>query len=348
MSSRTHRWTTDLLVVLVATVLATATVLFGPDGSLLRTALVAPVVLFLPGYALVSALFPERWNGASADERRLVSAPGSAGGGVSPVARVGLSVALSVALVPAVVLALEFTLGGLRVVASLFVLATLTVLLTLVALFRRARVSAPERFGVPPVTALLAAVVRPFGRDRQSLSASSTFRPTSKRGVALNVVLAVAIVAFASSIAVAYAYPTQGQQFTELYLVTESESGEFVASDYPREFSAGESRPVYAAVANHEGESKTYTLVATLQRVDQAPNGSKVTEERELTRVSRTVGAGETVRIRHELQPSFGDGRMRVQYLLYVGEAPADPSAGTAYRSVHLWISVDGGQAGGT
>lgn len=346
MTTRTGRWTTDLLVTLVATAVATGAVVTGIDGSVLRTALVAPFVLFLPGYALVSALFPERRDEGESADGRPVAAPGTVGKGLSPAARVGLAVALSIALLPAVVLTLEITLGGIRVRTGFFLLAAVTVLLTLVAAFRRWRRPATERFVLPAVTRLLGAAARPFRPQDRSLSRASTFRPTSKRGLLVNVLLVASVVAFLGSVAGAYVHPTQGEQFTELYLVTESEDGEFVAADYPRDVDVGQSRPVYATVANHEGETTTYTLVVTLQRVERTSNETRVTGERELARASRTVGAGETTRIRHDLQPSFGNGPTRVQYLLYVGRAPADPARGTAYRSVHLWITVDGGSTG--
>jgi hypothetical protein len=83
----------------------------------------------------------------------------------------------------------------------------------------------------------------------------------------------------------------------------------------------------------------------TLQQTDQTPNGTVVSREEELTRLSPTVEAGETKRVRHELRPTFGGGRLRVQYLLYRGDAPSDPSSETAYRSAHIWISA-GGQGG--
>lgn len=347
MTARTGRWTTDLLGVFLATAVATATVVVGVEGSALRTALVAPFVVFLPGYALVAAVFPERRGDDDPDDGGPVAAPGAVAEGISHAARVGLSVALSIALLPAVVLLYDFALGGIRVEESLLALASVTVLLTLVALVRRRNLPANERFVLPAATHLVDAVAQPFTPRPRGLSRTSTVRPASRRGLLLNLVLVASVVVFVGSVAVAYATPTGEQQFTELYLVTESGDGEFVAADYPRDVDGG-GPPVYAAVANHEGEPTTYTLVATLQRVEETPAGTRVVAERELLRESRTVADGETVRVRHDLGASgasgaSGDGRARVQYLLYRGAAPADPSSGTAYRRVHLWVSADGG-----
>jgi uncharacterized membrane protein len=346
MTARTRRWTTDLLAVLVATVLAAGAVRLGLGGSLLRTAAVLPFVVFLPGYALVSALFPERYQDEEASDEP-VEAPAPVAMGISPLTRVGLAVAISVAAFPAVLWASSFVHESIRIVTSFYVLAAGTVLLTLVALGRRLALPSGKRFGVTAVTRLVGTVVRPFVTHEQSLSKSATFLPTSKRGVFVNVLLAASIVVFVSSVAVAYAAPTQGQQFTELYLTTQSDDGEFVAANYPQSFEAGQTQPVYATVTNHEGEQVTYTLVATIQRVDGTGSGARVTEEQQLLRTQRTVDAGDTARIRHDLQPSLAGDRLRVQYLLYVGEPPANPSRETAYRRVHLWISVGGGGGGG-
>lgn len=346
MTTRTGRWTTDLLVLLGGTVLATVTVLSGIGGSLLRTAMVLPFILFLPGYALVSALYPGRPQ-ATREYDGTVVPPTMDSGSVSLAARLGLSVAASIALLPGAVLVLYFLGGGIRATAGLLLLAVLTVVLALVALGRRYRRSRDERFVVPSVSALVGAAKTPFRVPRRSLSRSPTFEPASKRGLLVNLALVASILVFAGSVTAMYAVPTQGQEFSELYLVTQSEDGEFVASDYPRTFAAAESQPLYVAIGNHEGESQPYTVVVTLQRTDQTANGTVVTRERELTRLSRTVEAGETVHLSHTPRPVLEGSQLRVQYLLYKGEAPSDPSDETAYRSVHIWLSTGGQPSGG-
>jgi uncharacterized membrane protein len=255
--------------------------------------------------------------------------------------------AASIALVPAVVLVSGFVFGRFQVVSSLYVLAAFTAALTVLSLFRREACPPRDRFAVPAAGALVESVTQAFRIRSPRLSRSPTFQPESRRGLFLNVALGVSVVLLLGSVAGAYAYPAQGQTFTELYVVTQSDDGQFVAGDYPSEFDAGESRPVYPTVTNHEGASQTYTLVATLQRVERTDGGTSVTREAELTRVTRTLDDGETMRIEHDLRPTFGGDRLRVQYLLYVGDPPANPSTETAYRSTHLWISVDEGSTGG-
>ncbi|QLG29742.1 DUF1616 domain-containing protein (plasmid) [Halorarum halophilum] len=349
MNARTNRWTTDLLVVLLLTVIATGVVLLDVDSSPLRTAAVAPILILLPGYALVAAIYPERAKQSDewSPEKRSVAPPGVVDDGLSPSARLGLSVAASIAIVPAIVLALNFAAGTIAVVPTLLVLAPLTVVLTLLAFFRRARLPEERRMGVPPLTHLLGMAVRPFRKHDRSLSQSSTFEATTWRGLLMNVLLVASVLALVSSVGVAYVYPTEEQGFTELYLTTETDDGEFVAENYPTQFSSGESQPLFVTVTNREGAEQSYTIVAELQRIDQTPNGTTVAEETELTRFTPTVGAGETARVEHDLQPTFSGGRLRVQYLLYQGEPPEDPTRENAYRDVQLMISVGGGGSGG-
>ncbi|PXF56444.1 MAG: hypothetical protein C4B59_16880 [Candidatus Methanogaster sp.] len=87
------------------------------------------LVLFLPGYSLVAALFPR-----SAD--------------LDGVERVALSFGLSIAIVPLIGLGLNYTQYGIRLVPVLLGLSVFTILLALAACVRREMVSEAERFVV--------------------------------------------------------------------------------------------------------------------------------------------------------------------------------------------------------
>jgi len=78
-------------------------------------------VLFLPGYVLVEALYPE--------EREL-----------KPLERLALSIGLSLAVVPLIGLILNYTPWGIRLDPIIISLATYTLGLTLVATMRKFRV----------------------------------------------------------------------------------------------------------------------------------------------------------------------------------------------------------------
>jgi hypothetical protein len=60
----------------------------------------------------------------------------------------------------------------------------------------------------------------------------------------------------------------------------------------------------------------------------------------ELTVNPITVSAapGETVRFRHDFDRESNEYDTRPIYLLYTEEPPANPIAGNAYRTVHIWV----------
>nr|QNO46663.1 hypothetical protein LDPDHNFI_00017 [Methanosarcinales archaeon ANME-2c ERB4] len=87
------------------------------------------LVLFLPGYLLVAALFPRRDD-------------------LDSIERIALSFGLSIAVVPLIGLGLNYTPYGIRLVPVLLGLSLFTVLLALIAYIRRAWISEAERFVV--------------------------------------------------------------------------------------------------------------------------------------------------------------------------------------------------------
>lgn len=109
----------------VACTIATITIVY-TSSSLsfimpLRYVLGTIYVLFLPGYVLVEALYPE--------EREL-----------KPLERFALSIGLSLAVVPLIGLILNYTPWGIRLDPIIISLATYTLGLTLVATMRKFRV----------------------------------------------------------------------------------------------------------------------------------------------------------------------------------------------------------------
>ncbi|MBS7605944.1 MAG: DUF1616 domain-containing protein [Candidatus Bathyarchaeia archaeon] len=84
----------------------------------MRYALGSIIVLFLPGYSLVEALYPSE-------------------GDLSPLERLALSIGLSLALVPLVGLILNYTPWGIRLNPVIAAISALTILLLLVSAYRK-------------------------------------------------------------------------------------------------------------------------------------------------------------------------------------------------------------------
>lgn len=321
------------LVAVVVLVGAANVAVFAPlvAETPLRIAFGLVLVLFVPGYALVAALFPEsgssgkRAADSTTDRSRSTPVPR----GIDSLERIALSFGLSVAVVPLIGLVLNFTPVGIRLVPITLCLSAFTLVATAIAAVRRRRLPEDERFSV--------AYERRLANARSAL-----FEPDSRADAALNVLLVVSLVLASASVGYATLVPRDGEEFTEFYLLTENESGGLVAADYPTNFTQGEGKPLVVGVENHEGESKRYTVVVSLQRVEQRGNSTTVLEERELRRFRAQVGANETWTRTHDLAPTMTGERLRVVYLLYQGPPPGNPDATTAYRELHLWINVTG------
>lgn len=316
-----RRLPADLGVVVLLTAL-TYLAVFAPvfRETRLRIVVTIPFVLFVPGYAIVAALFPEA---ANADEE---TGPLS-GRGIDGVTRIALSLATSLAVVPLVGLLLNFTPFGIRPLPVLVSTSAITLVATVAAAVRRWELPEDERFAVP--------YERWVATARREL-----FEPESRLDAALNVALVLSLLLAAGSVGYAVSAPKEGESFTELYLLTETDTGELVADGYPANLTEGESAPLYVGIENHEHRSVDYTVIVELQRVETSSGTVNVTEAEELHRFEPSVGHGETWRNRHDVTPGMNGERLRLVYLLYKGEPPSRPAVDSADQEVHLWLNV--------
>lgn len=343
MTRTTRYWKLDLLLLVVGAVVGLAVVLLGLQGGYLRSLLVLPLVLFIPGYALVAVLFPERRSSIESDDMNETSTVTSASSGTTGLlfaVRVALSVAASTALVGAITLLATLTGLGFSPVVIGVGLFVLSVALAAVAVARRAVLPSSERAGIPPRSSF-------WTPSRQTLRVASPLGDRSSDGGVsrfANVFLVVALVAFVGSVGFAAVDTTTGttDTFTEAYLVTENESGGYVAGDYPQVIERGESAPITVALGNHEGEPREYTVVTKLQRLDRTPNGTRVVEERTVSQFTQRVADDETAYVGRELSPSLSGNQLRYRFLVYEGSPPETPTAANAYRTVQLVVAVDG------
>jgi len=81
--------------------------------------------------------------------------------------------------------------------------------------------------------------------------------------------------------------------------------------------------------------------VGKLQKFSGSGEQRIVTAQNELLRESISVAPGETKRYRHTVDREVPDGEYRLTYLLYVGDAPENPTIRNSYRQVHIWLGSD-------
>ena len=215
----------DLALVIFLTLLCIPFVLIPPlNESPVRIILGLPLVLFLPGYALIAALFIRKDD-------------------LDGIERIALSFGLSIAISPLLGLALNYTPFGIRLTPILIVLSVFTIALAIGAYVRRSRIREADRFWVD------------FGVLFKSIKDS--FKTTdSKVDKILTAILIISIVLALSVTVYVIVTPKEGEKFTEFYVL--GPGG--MAEDYPTNLTVGEEGEVIIGVVNHEYAAVTYQL----------------------------------------------------------------------------------------
>lgn len=350
------------LAAVVGLVVATGLVasLPGVRDSALRAFVGAPFVLLLPGYALTAALFPrsgaedahdaaeENGRDDTADaigERDSTAAtsardPSTDAGflpepreGITLLERVLFSVGLSVVVVPLFGLALNFTPWGIRFGSLALAIGGFTVGTALFAAIRRWEVPPDERFRVP------------YDEWLEEVR-TELFESNSRLETALNVVIVLSTLVALGSGAYAVLGPQEDQSFTQFYVLGENESGGLVADDYPTTFGEDENETLVVGISNHEHRTTEYTVVVRLREVEARNGSPTVVDSQRVDRFRVEVPANETVHRRHGVTPELTGEGLQLQYLLYVGDPPANPTGEDAYRNVHVWVNVTASDAG--
>lgn len=323
---RLYRETFDLVVVVLWTLLTAGAVLVnGVEPSAVRALLVLPLVLLLPGYGLVAVLYPAHDPPGAERDQADVSP------GIGSIERFALSIALSLGLVASIAFVLNFTAYGIRLRPVMAGVAGVTVGLAVLGLFARFRVPVENR-PPSPVAGLAWLVAAPgsYLTVERNYLASRAFEPESGTQRLFNLILVGSLLVLAASVGyAAVAAPSNDEQFTEFYLLTQDDSGSFTGDNLPHEFDSGESRPLYVTFANHEGRQMRYTTVVTL-------------EGEEIDRFRTTVGPGVTKRVRRPIGLDQAGDRQRLSFLLYTGDPPDNPTPRNAYRQTRLYVTVNG------
>lgn len=330
----------DLLGVVAAVVLTHVFVFHSAlSGSAFRIAIGLPFVLLVPGYAFVSAVFPEEGTSPTATgdgtDRSRVGAPVDSGRAIDRWERVALAFGLSLAAVPLVAMAVTLSPLAFGAATVLPAIGVFSILCAGIAAGRRRSLPPQRRFRVSPIDWL--------ARTRRSVAASD-----SRGELLLSAGLVIAVVLAAGTLGAAVLAPSDGETYTEFYVLTEDAEGELVAADYPDNLQPGESQPLFVGIENYEDETVDYEVVVQLQRVGGTDTNAAVTNRTRIDRYSTTLGHNETqVDERSLIAPEGWNGTdLRLQFLLYEDAVPGTPTRENAHRSLHIWIDV--GPAGNT
>ncbi len=207
----------------VLVLLAVLAVLALPSGAI-RIILGVPFVLFFPGFTLLIALFPRRDNPSGLE-------------------RAALSVGLSIAVVPLIGLALNYTPWGIRLNPILLSISIFTLAMSSIAWWRESRLPKEERFTV-------------------RLGPLFTW-PQGKWDRVVYTAMIVIIIGSVATVGYLIAHPKTGEPFTEFYIL--GPAGE--AADYPKEVRLGSSASVVVGVINNLKAPATYSVTANISGV---------------------------------------------------------------------------------
>ena len=281
------------------------------NSSFLRIIFGIPVVLFVPGYALIAALFPGRKD-------------------IDGIERVALSFGLSIAVVPLTGLVLNYTPWGIRLDPIVISLCLLTIGLCLIAQYRRARLAPEERF-VVPVDAM-----------RHSLSNEFFPKESSRTDRILSIILLIAIVAAVVTTVFVIVVPKEGEKFTEFFIL--GEKGK--AADYPTALLVGQDSSLFIGIGNHEYRNITYTVETYLVNMDfnTTTNTSRVLAMDRIGSFPVALSQNETRILPYSFAPKKTSYN-RIDFLLFNETVPGAGVTGMerinqSYRDLHLWVSI--------
>lgn len=312
----------DLFCV-VGFVLAASLVLAVLDVSsaLVRATVGIPLLLFFPGYVLISICFP-----------RASHAPEPTSGlfpvivqsrNLSDVERVALSFGLSLTVLPLIGVALGATQVGYAESTVVGSVGGFVLIGALLAIVRRSLVPASDRYQIQL-------------RRRLEIGSQTIFDTESTVHTAVNVVLVLSLLIAITSVGYALIAPQQGEQYTNLHLATESESNELVTSNYSGTIGPDESIPVGITVDNEEGQDMNYTVVIQEQQLEDG----EVVDRTELRRIDYVVGDGETRHSEQEITPVTEEGEIRISVQVYLDDVPQTPTHEDAYRYTYFWTTI--------
>ncbi len=295
-----------LLIVDILVVILILSITFIPS-NIIRIILGLPFLLFFPGYLLMAVLFPRKES-------------------MDNLERFALSFGMSIAIVPLIGLALNYTTWGIRLESVLYSISAFILIMSGVALLRQYRLF-------------------------KKVEVISTFEPKltgwggSTTNKALSIILAISILGAIGVLGYTVAKPKVGERFTEYYIL--GSGGK--AQDYPSEFVLEEGQvtrvryrtdlPEVAAergivtlgIVNHEYETTSYRVIMTIdgKSEDILYNNENLMELGPIELANEEKWEGEI-----GFAPQHAGDNQKVEFFLF-NNGKSDP-----YLTLRLWINV--------
>lgn len=252
-----ERFPFDLILVIILSLITLVVVglsEISPEDSALKPLLDAcrilfgiPFLIFLPGYALVSALWPQKSieDADNIDNDTDENVIKSKEEGISNLERIALSFGLSIAIIALTGLGLNYTPWGITLTSIIISLGALILIIVGIAWFRRSKLNQEERF-----------VVRVEFLPPRFNTLSSTDK-------VMVILIIFSIIIGGGVLAYVATNPPQ-EQFTELYLLDVNGTTE----NYPTNLSVDEEGTIIIGVVCHERQATDYDILIRLVSED--------------------------------------------------------------------------------
>ena len=302
----------DMKIVLLWTALCIVSI-YTPviNQSFLRIILALPLILFIPGYVLLAALFPDSTD-------------------IDAIERVVLSIGTSIVITPLIGLCLNFTPWGIRLDPLIISLTVVIVVLVTIAGIRRTRTSPDARYTIP------------VPEIRQTMQNEWAMRNGSKRERILFFVSIFAIGLVVLSTVLVITLPKSGEKFSEFFILGENRT----ADSYPRVITPDISYPMYVGIGNHEFRTINYSV--EIYFVPKTVNETTIAPSQPVTILVKTYSVtlhhNETSVIPFDLNVP-NTSYNRVDFLLFDEKTPDHDITGlnrvnASYRNLHLGFNA--------
>jgi len=238
MKIDTSHYPIDILICLGCSILLIPLALFNINETF-RIFLGFAFILFIPGYLLLSCLFPQNQEY----------------GGLDPVEKIAFSFGLSMALVPLIGICLYYSPFGLRLEPIFFLIFIIIWASGIFAIYRRKKTPLQRRFTISITLSI------------------PKLKTRLDRILAIILVIAITIT-ITTVIYVAFS-PKKQETSTEFYLL--GSTGK--TTDYPHNITRGQQANVTIGLVNHEQKIMNYTIEVWLINQTLSYNQSTKTNE---------------------------------------------------------------------
>lgn len=188
-------------------------------SDFLRIILGLPFALFLPGYLLMAVLFPKK------DE-------------LEGLARIALSIGLSIIIVPLIGLVLNFFSWGVKLLPMMLSLIFFDILLIFLSWYRRTKLPEDQRFALTLNIDLI------------------KWSNKTKSTKVIRMALLITVFLFIVTSVIILSSPKIGRKSTEFYITSQDD----VTAGYPNQLQAGENGMVKAVIINNEQQKMRFRI----------------------------------------------------------------------------------------